>query len=104
MSDIERITPIHIAVDDPVFDGHFPDHPIVPGALLLDEVLQAAAMAHPGRQWRLQSGKFVHPAVPGDALEVALSHPSTSATLNFRVTAGERLIASGSLQIVDNPA
>ena len=95
---------IHIAVDDPVFDGHFPDHPIVPGALLLDEVLQAAATAHPGRQWRLASGKFVSPAIPGDALAVTLSPPSASASVNFRVVAGERVVASGSLQIVDPPA
>lgn len=107
MSDTAQLTPIHIAVDDPVFDGHFPGHPIVPGALLLDEVLQAAATAHPGRRWRLVSGKFVSPAAPGDALNVELSPPSASATVNFRVLAGERIervIASGSLQMVESPA
>lgn len=102
-----RRSTIHIAADDAVFDGHFPGHPIVPGALLLDEVLQAASQAHPGCRWRLQSGKFVSPAVPGEALSVELFPPSTSATLNFRVLAGEqveRVIASGSLQIMGHPA
>jgi 3-hydroxyacyl-[acyl-carrier-protein] dehydratase len=33
-------SPIEISSDHPSFPGHFPNFPVLPGAVLLDEVLQ----------------------------------------------------------------
>lgn len=56
----------HIPVDHPVFAGHFPGHPLVPGALLLDWVVERVAV-----HWRVSSAglrieqaKFLHPVSP----------------------------------------
>ncbi len=92
---------IVLAADHPVFAGHFPSHPIVPGALLLDEVVRLAGQ-HDGKvAWTIRSAKFVHPATPGDALSVALSASSNGNALDFCIESGERLIAAGSLMRAD---
>jgi 3-hydroxyacyl-[acyl-carrier-protein] dehydratase len=62
-----------IAPDHPCLDGHFPDHPLVPGVLLLDEALsRIGAHLQCGRPMRLQSVKFLAPVLPGDAVQVTL--------------------------------
>ena len=35
-----------LSADHPAFAGHFPGHPIVPGALILDEVIRRASLRH----------------------------------------------------------
>ena len=88
---------IVLPADHPVFAGHFPGHPIVPGALLLDEVLRLAGEYLDNHAWTLRSAKFVHPATPGDRLSVAFHPASHGGGLEFRVESGARLIAAGSL-------
>ena len=36
-----------ISADHPSLPGHFPGHPIVPGVVLLDRVLEAIETGHP---------------------------------------------------------
>jgi 3-hydroxymyristoyl/3-hydroxydecanoyl-(acyl carrier protein) dehydratase len=57
----------------PCLDGHFPEHPLVPGVVLLDEAL-ARLRAHLrcGPPVRLQSVKFLSPVLPGDAVQMAV--------------------------------
>jgi len=52
--------------DHPALPGHFPGRPIVPGVLLLDAVLEAAAFA----RGRLLRAKFTAPVLPGDPVEI----------------------------------
>ena len=44
-------TPIEVPADHPAFAGHFPEFPVLPGAVLLDEVLQIIS-ASDGLTWR----------------------------------------------------
>ena len=56
----------HIPADHPVFAGHFPGHPLVPGALLLDWVVERVA-AHwrvSAAGLRIEQAKFLHPVLP----------------------------------------
>jgi 3-hydroxymyristoyl/3-hydroxydecanoyl-(acyl carrier protein) dehydratase len=62
-----RIPPGH-----PALPGHFPGRPIVPGVLLLDAVMQAAAALHDTPPTRLLRAKFSAPVLPGEAVEIAL--------------------------------
>jgi 3-hydroxymyristoyl/3-hydroxydecanoyl-(acyl carrier protein) dehydratase len=89
-------SPFMLPAEHPVFAGHFPAHPIVPGALLLDEVVRQAGRHSGSTRWTVRSAKFVHPATPGMALEMVLA--ATGAGLDFRIESGPTLIASGSLQ------
>lgn len=61
---------IAFATDHPTGPGHFPDHPIIPGVVLLQEI--AAVMAPQGQVLRqVAVAKFLHPVRPGQAIVVA---------------------------------
>lgn len=91
-----------VASGHPAFAGHFPTQPILPGAVLLDEVLAALARAHSLdlRAWQLSAAKFLGVITPGEAL--VLEHDvQPSGAIRFAVRAGERgmqrAVASGML-------
>jgi 3-hydroxymyristoyl/3-hydroxydecanoyl-(acyl carrier protein) dehydratase len=87
-----------VPLDHPVFAGHFPGTPIVPGVMLLDAVLHAIA-ASTGialDTCELGAVKFLSPAKPGD--ELVIQHTlSAGGAIRFDVMAGTRKIASGSI-------
>ncbi len=58
---------IQVPEDHPTARGHFPGRPVVPGALLLDEV--AAALAGPG-PLTFRAVKFLAPVAHGAWLEL----------------------------------
>ena len=78
-----------IAADHPAFPGHFPGQPLLPGVLLLSEVMEAA-LTDPALAQRiaagttLQNAKFLSPVLPGARIELALEWDD--AGLRFEVT------------------
>jgi 3-hydroxymyristoyl/3-hydroxydecanoyl-(acyl carrier protein) dehydratase len=71
---IERV----LRPDHPAAQGHFPGDPIIPGAVLLSETLQAieAGLGVPLAPVQIASAKFLHPARPGNRLVVEFSRTS----------------------------
>jgi 3-hydroxyacyl-[acyl-carrier-protein] dehydratase len=61
---VERV----FAADHPTAAGHFPGNPIIPGALLLSEIVQAIAEAEgrPFAEFAIPAAKFLRPVRPGD--------------------------------------
>ena len=87
------VVPLPFAADHPVFPGHFPGHPIVPGVLLLDWA-QAAIEAQLGQRLHaLVEAKFHSPATPADKLE--LDFEVGTSTVRFEIRSLARKIASG---------
>lgn len=87
-----------VPLDHPVFAGHFPGTPVVPGAMLMDIVLRAiaAATGTAADVCAINSVKFLSPAGPGE--ELVIQHTlSASGTIRFDIVAGMRKIASGSI-------
>jgi 3-hydroxymyristoyl/3-hydroxydecanoyl-(acyl carrier protein) dehydratase len=81
------------AADHPVFAGHFPGRPIVPGVLLLDWA-QAAIEAQLGQRVKaLAEAKFHSPATPVDVLE--LDFEIGVSAVRFEIRSATRRIASG---------
>ncbi len=66
------VLPLAIDPAHPAFAGHFPAHPIVPGAVLLDHGLAAIARARgrPEARWSIAQAKFLSPVTPGEALRL----------------------------------
>jgi 3-hydroxyacyl-[acyl-carrier-protein] dehydratase len=93
------------APDHPTAAGHFPGNPIIPGALLLDEVVQTIA-AGEGRTGMpvVRSAKFLHPVRPGDRLVVRWdSDPKGETRFECFLIEPERLALSGAVRL-DAPA
>ena len=66
-----------IADPHPATDGHFSGNPIVPGAALLDHVLDSLGIGPAG----LRDAKFLHPVKPGDVLTLTLLESRFQAVL-----------------------
>lgn len=86
-----------VAADHPSFAGHFPGHPILPGVVLLAEVMAAVATGAdgPASRWSIASAKFLAPVAPGTAL--TLVREDAPGGVRFEVRAGERVVAAGLL-------
>lgn len=86
-----------VAADHPSFAGHFPGHPILPGVVLLAEVMAAVAAgaSEPASRWSIASAKFLAPVAPGTDLR--LVREESPGGIRFEVRAGERVVAAGLL-------
>ena len=89
---------ITITADHPSFEGHFPGNPVVPGVVLLDEVMNAFSHWREGEEIRaIDSVKFLAVLLPGETFTV-LFELSNNNRLKFScVKANKQLVASGIL-------
>lgn len=87
-----------IPAGHPAFAGHFPGRPLLPGVLLLAEVMEALA-AHPDWQARLgalpvlSAAKFFAPVEPGH--RIAIDVHDEPRGLRFEIHRGDVLTATG---------
>src|SRR5215470_6538489 len=70
-----KVALLRLPADHPSAAGHFPGNPMVPAAVLLDEILAAVERVHgkPAAGSVLKSVRFQRPVRPGDVLELELS-------------------------------
>jgi 3-hydroxyacyl-[acyl-carrier-protein] dehydratase len=94
-----------IGLEHPALSGHFPGAPIVPGVLLLDEMVRAAQTQPgpaPGR-WRIGTAKFLKPVRPGELL--TLEHEALpNGSLRFSVARDGQPVALSVLIPATAPA
>ena len=91
-----------IHADHPSLPGHFPGAPLVPGVVILDEVVAAVD------EWRrdaqlsdVRSVKFLAPLQPEQPFTISLSATNKNADeISFCCRAGERVIVEGRLAVV----
>jgi 3-hydroxyacyl-[acyl-carrier-protein] dehydratase len=89
---------LDIAADHPSFAGHFPAFPVLPGAVLLDEMLKVVELARgiKLRSWHISSAKFLDAVRPRDSL--VLEHEASAPGLiHFTIRVENRKVASGTL-------
>jgi 3-hydroxyacyl-[acyl-carrier-protein] dehydratase len=89
---------LDIAADHPSFAGHFPAFPVLPGAILLDEILKAIELARgiDLRSWHISSAKFLDTVRPRDRLVLEHDAPAPG-LIHFTIRIDDRKVASGTL-------
>jgi 3-hydroxymyristoyl/3-hydroxydecanoyl-(acyl carrier protein) dehydratase len=95
----EAIRLIH--ADHPSLPGHFPGAPLVPGVVILDEVLAALIEWHQDSQLTgIRMVKFLAPLQPEQAFTISLSVRNEHAgEVNFCCRAEDRVIVEGQLEV-----
>ena len=95
---------VHFAVDHPTAAGHFPGNPIIPGAVLLGEVLQAVAGTGGVERWIIGSAKFLQPVRPGEAIMIWWE-PDPEGHIRFecRLLDLDRLALTGTVRLEATP-
>jgi len=88
-----------INADHPCLAGHFPDNPIVPGVVILDEIFCALA------EWKKNSPiagishvKFLAPIKPGQAFIIKLSETGPK-RVNFSCGYADTVFVSGKVTL-----
>ncbi|MBF0123701.1 MAG: 3-hydroxyacyl-ACP dehydratase FabZ [Magnetococcales bacterium] len=81
----QRIVAIkNVTFNEPHFTGHFPDHPVMPGVLILEAMAQAGALLArytdpdhvAGRLvyfMAIDHARFRRPVIPGDQLQIEMT-------------------------------
>ena len=90
-----------IRADHPSLPGHFPGAPLVPGVVILDEVVEALM------EWRetaqltaIRTVKFLAPLRPEQPFTICLSADNERAgEVNFCCRAEDRVIVEGRLEV-----
>lgn len=78
----------NVSVNEPFFQGHFPNKPIFPGVLILEAMAQATGILAFKSSGKLKSGelyyfagidetRFKHPVVPGDQMIMEVTFEKT---------------------------
>lgn len=87
---------LQFSANHPCGAGHFPGNPIIPGALLLDEVLTCIAtdLEIDGRAWRVKSAKFPRPVRPGDIVHINYTQ-TANGEIRFECTVSNSKVMAG---------
>jgi 3-hydroxymyristoyl/3-hydroxydecanoyl-(acyl carrier protein) dehydratase len=90
-----------IHADHPSLPGHFPGTPLVPGVVILDEVVAALGEWQQNTQLSgLRSVKFLAPLKPEEPFMISLSATSeNSGEISFCCRVEERVIVEGRLAV-----
>lgn len=98
---MQQSAEIHFAPDHPTAAGHFPGNPIIPGALLLDEIVCAITeYADGARATAIRSAKFFRPVRPGESVRLSWRSLTNGAiAFECHVSGDETLAATGTIEI-----
>lgn len=107
----ERVVGIkNVTINEPFFNGHFPEFPVMPGVLVVEAMAQTAGVLVlkniPDRESKLvllvsiDGAKFRRPVVPGDQLRIEMTmlrRKGSVAKMAGRATVDGLLVAEAEL-------
>lgn len=92
---------LNFSVDSmhPSIPGHFPGNPVVPGAVIIENVIQAFSKLHGAQQvMSLSTVKFMKPVLINQKIVVHFQNASTS-VVSFKCTYGDKVSVLGRLNV-----
>jgi beta-hydroxyacyl-ACP dehydratase FabZ len=102
-----------VTINEPFFQGHFPEFPVMPGVLIVEAMAQVACilamrvLKKEGSSSVFFTGidgvKFRKPVVPGDVLRLELTKTKQRGELfrfDGKVLVDEKVVTQGSIQAV----
>jgi 3-hydroxymyristoyl/3-hydroxydecanoyl-(acyl carrier protein) dehydratase len=88
-----------IGSDHPALPGHFPGHPVVPAAVILAHVVDAARQACPeARITGIRKAKFQQRLMPEEVLRIDLDAPGRD-SLKFVCHTDDAVVVQGRLTL-----
>lgn len=102
-SENQILAEISLEVGHPLYKGHFPDQPVVPGVMQI-QIVRELIEKILGRSLtikKIKQIKYMIPIIPDDyqQLSFELKLKDTS-TVVFKITSGEALFSKGSIELV----
>lgn len=109
MTEDEIVALKNVTINEPFFNGHFPDYPVMPGVLIMEALAQAAGvleLSKPENKGKLvfyagmDKVKFKKQVVPGDQLLLKakfIKRRGTIAVVEAQAEVDGKLAASGVL-------
>jgi len=106
----------NVTINEPFFNGHFPDHPVMPGVLIVEAMAQAAGiLGFKTMGKKPQDGsiyyfvgsdklRFKRPVVPGDRLQLeakVLSERRGIWKFDVKATVDGELVSSATILCAD---
>jgi predicted LPLAT superfamily acyltransferase len=92
------LTTLKIEAGHPALTGHFPGVPVLPGVVLLDEILRAVEQTGGGGvRWTVGAAKFLKPVRPGETLTLECE-PLPNGSMRFAFSSAGRPVANGVLR------
>ena len=93
-------------------EGHFVGHPIIPGVVILADVMRAirqhsaSLAAMPSSTYSLRAAKFLRPVLPGHSMTIALNFAVKDVDKNrqavsFECVVAESVVAKGAFDFYD---
>ena len=98
----------NLTINEPFFQGHFPEYPIMPGVLQIEAMAQTAGLCvmanFPKEKWKnvqtvlmsVEKVKFRKPAVPGDCLKIYVQKEHTLRNIykfSGKITCDDKVIS-----------
>ena len=86
---------VEIPAGSPLFEGHFPGYPILPGIAhlaMVEKALGAPLTA-------VRSLKLRRPVAPGDALELSLAPSQEDGWVRFELSRGGEAVSAGAVAL-----
>ena len=86
--------------DSPLFEGHFPGHPVLPAVAQIDLLAVLLRRIHGASACLtgVDGARFERPVRPGDRLRVRLSAGARELLVRFRIDRSGSIVSRGSLR------